>query len=317
MAEHALRQRQIQCHQHGRPQDGVETQDFLAHHVQVGRPELIVIVVGVVAVAQCGDIVAQGVHPHIHGVLGVEGHGNAPLDRGAGHAGVLQALLDEGDHLVLAALGLDELGVLLIELEQTVSILAGLEEVGFLVGIVDLAATLGAFAVHQLAVGPEALAGLAVVAGVLALVDVALLIELGEDLLAGLHVVVVGGADEAVVADVHQLPQIFDGGDDLIHVLLGGHACVGGLVLDLLAVLVGAGQEHDVVALHPLEACQCVAGHGGVAVADVQLVAGIINRCGDVECLVLAHENDSSFLLALTAKNAPALPAVPDKDESV
>ena len=71
------------------------------------------------------------------------------------------------------------------------------------------------------------------------------------------------------------------------------------------------------VALHPLEACQCVAGHGGVAVADVQLVAGIINRCGDVECLVLAHENDSSFLLALTAKNAPALPAVPDKDESV
>ena len=42
-----------------------------------------------------------------------------------------------------------------------------------------------------------------------------------------------------------KLPQVFDGGDDLIHVLLGGHACVGGLVLDLLAVLVGAGQEHD------------------------------------------------------------------------
>ena len=49
---------------------------------------------------------------------------------------------------------------------------------------------------------------------------------------------------------------------------------------------------------------------------ETLLVAGIINRCGDVECLVLAHENDSSFLLALTAKNAPALPAVPDKDES-
>jgi hypothetical protein len=50
-------------------------------------------------------------------------------------------------------------------------------------------------------------------------------------------------------------------------------------------VLVGAGQEHDVVALHPLEACQCVAGHGGVAVADVQLVAGIINRCVDARFL--------------------------------
>ena len=40
-------------------------------------------------------------------------------------------------------------GVHLVELEQTVGVLAGLEEVGFLVGIVDLAAALGAFAVHQ------------------------------------------------------------------------------------------------------------------------------------------------------------------------
>ena len=38
-------------------------------------------------------------------------------------------------------------------------------------------------AVHQLAVGPEALAGLAVVADVLALVDIALLIQLGDCLL--------------------------------------------------------------------------------------------------------------------------------------
>ena len=317
VAEDALGQRQIEGHQHGGPEDGVEAEDLLAHHVQVGRPELVVVAVLLVAVAQRGDIVAQRIDPDVHGVLGVEGDGDAPLDGGAGDAGILQALLDEGDHLVLPALGLDELGVLLVELEQTVGVLAGLEEVGLLVGLVDLAAALGALAVHQLAVGPEALAGLAVVADVLALVDVALLVELGEDLLAGLHVVVVGGADEAVVADVHQLPQVLDGGDDLIDVLLRSHAGVGGLVLNLLAVLVGAGQEHDVAALHPLEACQRVAGHGGVAVADVQLVAGVIDRCGDVECLVLAHENDSSFLLALRTKNAPALPTVPDKDESV
>ncbi len=189
---------------------------------------------------------------------------------------VLQALLDERDHLVLAALGLDELGVLLVELEQAVGVLAGLEEVSFLVGVVDLTAALGALAVHQLlAVGPEALAGLAVVAGVLALVDIALLVQLGEDLLAGLHVVIVGGADEAVVvADIHQLPKVLDGGNDLIDVLFGSDACIGCLVLDLLAVLVGSGQEHDVIALHPLEAGQRVAGHGGVAVADAQLSLG-------------------------------------------
>ena len=289
VAEHPFGQGQIQSHQHGGPQDGVEAQDLLAHHVQVGRPELVVVVIFFVAVAQRGDIVAQGVHPHIHGVLGVEGHRDAPLDRGTGHAGVLQALLDEGDHLVLAALGLDELRVLLVELQQAVRVLAGLEEVGFLVGIVDLTAAVGALAVHQLAVGPEALAGLAVVAGVLALVDVALLIELGEDLLAGLHVVVVGGADEAVVADVQQLPQILDSGYDLVHILLGGHTGIGSLVLNFLAVLISAGQEHDVITLHPLEACQCVAGDSGIAVADVQLVAGVVDGSGNVECLVLTH----------------------------
>ena len=315
VAEHPLGQRQIQSHQHGGPQDGVEAQDLLAHHVQVGGPELVVIVVGLVAVAQGGDIVAQGVHPDVHGVLGVEGDGDAPLDGGAGDAGVLQALLDEGDHLVLAALGLDELGVLLVELQQAVGVLAGLEEVGFLVGVVHLAAAVGALAVHQLAVGPEALAGLAVVADVLALVDVALLVELGEDLLAGLHVVVVGGADEAVVADVQQLPQILDGGHDLVHILLGGHAGVGGLVLDLLAVLVGAGQEHDVIALHALEAGQCVAGHGGVAVADVQLVAGVVDGGRDIKGLVLTH-GFVSLPFSRGNKKAPALPEDPAKDES-
>ena len=54
-------------------------------------------------------------------------------------------------------------------------------------------------------------------------------------------------------------------------------------------MLIGAGQEHDFLALHPLEAGQRVAGHGGVAVADVQLVAGVVDGSGNVECLVLTH----------------------------
>ena len=86
---------------------------------------------------------------------------------------------------------------------------------------------------------------------ILALVDVALLVHLLEDLLDGGHVVVVGGADEAVVGDVHQLPQVQDAPGalhDAVHKLLGGDAGLLGLVLDLLAVLVGAGQEHDLAA---------------------------------------------------------------------
>ena len=44
-----------------------------------------------------------------------------------------------------------------------------------------------------------------------------------------------------------------------------------------------------VVPLLALEAGQRVAGHGGVAVADVQLVAGVVDGGGDVKFLALRH----------------------------
>ena len=40
MGEDALRRRDAGAHQEGRPVDGVEAQDVLADHVQVGRPVL-------------------------------------------------------------------------------------------------------------------------------------------------------------------------------------------------------------------------------------------------------------------------------------
>ena len=117
--------------------------------------------------------------------------------------------------------------------------------------------------------------------------------------------VVVGGTDEAVVADIQQLPQILDGSDDLVHILLGLDAGVSGLVLDLLAVLVGAGQEHHIIPLHPLEAGQCVTGHGGVAVANVQLVAGVVDGGGDVELFLFRHDCILPFPLRPSARLQP------------
>ena len=108
--------------------------------------------------------------------------------------------------------------------------------------------------------------------------------------------VVVGGADEAVVGDVHQLPQVHDAPvalHDAVHKLLGGDAGLLGLVLDLLAVLVGAGEEHDVIALQPLIAGHGVGGHGAVGVADVQLVAGIVDRGGDIKSLAFHIQSSS------------------------
>ncbi len=153
----------------------------------------------------------------------------------------------------------------------------------------DGAAAVGAHAVLQLALGPEALAGGAVLALVGALVDVALFVHLLEDALDGGHVIVVGGADEAVVGNVHQLPQVLHAvlaDDDPVHELLGRDAGGLGLLLDLLAVLVGAGEEHHVIALQALVAGDGVGGHGAVGVADVQIVRGVVNGGGDIKGLL-------------------------------
>ena len=275
VAVHLLGQGQAQGHEDGGPDDGVEAHDLLAHKVHVGGPELLKVVVAVVAVAQGVDVVGQGVDPHIHHVAGVEVHRHAPGEGGAGDAQILQAGLDEVvHHLIDPAAGLQEVGVLQ-QMPDAVGVLGQAEEVGLLLGIHHVPAAVGALAVLELGLRPEGFAGLAILAHIFALVDVPLLIELLEDLLHGLHVVVVGGADEPVVGDVHQLPQVEHAPGalhDVVDKLLGGYAGLLGLVLDLLAVLVGAGEEHDLTAPQALVAGHGVGGHGAVGVADVQFV---------------------------------------------
>ena len=290
VAEDVVGQGQAQAHQHGGPDDGMEADDLLAHKVVVRGPVVVVVVVLVVVVAQGGDVVGQGVHPHIHHVAGVKVHRHPPGEGGAGDAQILQPGLDEVvHHLVDPGAGLEEVGVFQQVLDL-VGVLGQAEEVGLLLGVLDGPAAVGALAVHQLGLRPEGLAGLAVLAHVLALVDVPVFVHLFEDLLDGGHVVVVGGADEPVVGDVHQLPQVLHPllpGDDAVHERLGGDAGLLGLVLNLLAVLVGAGEEHHVVALEPLVPGHGVGGHGAVGVADVELVRGVVDGGGDIELLFL------------------------------
>jgi len=264
----------------------VEADDLLAHDVIVRGPVLVVIVVLIVAEAQGGAVVEQGVHPHIDHMARVKVHGNAPGEAGAADAQILKTGLNEViHHLVHAAAGLEEVRILQ-QVLHPVCVFAQAEEVCLLLGVVDLPAAVGALAVHQLALGPEGLAGGAVFALVGALVDVALVVHLLENLLDALHMVVVGGADEPVVGDVHQLPQVLHAPVslyDVVHELLGSDAGLPGLGLDLLAVLVRAGEEHDVLAPQAVIPGQRVRGHRTVGVADVELVRGIVDGRCDIE----------------------------------
>ena len=191
--------------------------------------------------------------------------------------------------------------------DEPVLILAHAEEVALLARRLGGAAAVRAeVALLELRGRPEGLAFGAVLALVGTFVDVALLVELFEDLLHGLDVALVGGADEVVVLDVHQLPQILGGGDDLIDKLLGRLAGLRGLALDLLAVLVRAGEEIGVVAKLLFEARHRVRGHGGVGVADVHVAAGVVDGRGDVERALFLHEISLLHSLRAAKRKRPS-----------
>ena len=112
--------------------------------------------------------------------------------------------------------------------------------------------------------------------------------------------VVIRGADEAVIGNVHQLPQITDATGTVhnaVHKLLRRHTGLIGLLLDLLAVLIRAGEKHNVLALQAVIAGNRIRGHRAVGVADVQLIGGVIDRCCDIE-RIFSHSCIPRFYLA-------------------
>ena len=275
VAVDVLGKRHAHAHEHGRPDDRMEADDLLADKMNICRPVFVVIVIFFVHEAERRGVVEQGVDPDIDDVARIKVDRHAPGEAGAGDAQILQTRIDEVvDHLVDAGLRLQEVSRRQ-KLAHTSGIFGKTEEIRFLRRVVDLAAAVGAFAVLQLTLGPEALAGGAVFALVFALIDIAVFIHLAEDLLNGLHMIIVRRADKAVVGDVHELPQIENAlrpGDNIVDELLRRDARGPGLVLNFLAMLVRAGQEHDVVALQALVARHGVGRNGAVGVADVQLI---------------------------------------------
>ncbi len=120
-------------------------------------------------------------------------------------------------------------------------------------------------------------------AGVLAQIDVALVPDLGEDLLHPLDVHVVGGANERVVLDVQDAPELLEVLDHGVGELFRRQPLLGGAALDLLAVLVGPGQEQHPEAPQLLVALDDVGQDGGVGMADVRDIVHVVDRGGQVK----------------------------------
>ena len=130
--------RQPRAHQERRPIDGVEAQDVLADHVQVGRPEGRVFTAIGFRKTDAGDVVGQGVQPHVHDVIFVARHRHPPFEGGAGNREVLKPTGNEADDFVAARLGEDEIRVGVVEFQQSVLPRRKPEEIAWLLHPFDL-----------------------------------------------------------------------------------------------------------------------------------------------------------------------------------
>ena len=223
MSEHLLRQRLSQCHQEDRPVDRMEADDILADQMQVGRPQFPVLltVLPVRIESNTGNIIRQGIHPHIDHMFIVEIYRNSPLIGCPGHAQVLQARKQEViHHLVLAGYRLNEFRMCVYMLDQLVRIFAHLEEIGFFLSRFHFSAAIRALAVHQLGFCPERFTRCAVHAFVIAFVNISLVIQLPEDLLYLSLMIVIRRTDKFIIGSIQRITDPADLTRHMIHKLL-------------------------------------------------------------------------------------------------
>ena len=283
----------------------MEAQDVLADEVEalgtVARPVLLILRT-VVGIAERGDVVRERVDPDVEHVVRPLRDRDPPLHAGAAHAEVLEPLVDDAEDLVAPRFGIDakpaRRGALRDRLAQPALVGGETEEEVLLLGPLARALVDGAQVARllQLVLVLEGLAPRAVPPGVRALVDrIAAVGALRLDqpapqLQHAAHVQVLRGADEAVVADIEPVPELAEDGRDLIAVLLGGNALLAGDPLDVLAVLVGAGEEECVLALQPPGPGQRIGRDRRVRVPHVGNVVDVVDRCREKPGPALGHE---------------------------
>jgi hypothetical protein len=279
------------AHQEGRPVDRVEADDVLADQVQVGRPELRHLG-GFVGIAEAGEVVGQRVDPHVHHVVLAAGHLDAPVEAGAADREVAQPALDEAPDLVQAARRAHEVGIVAVEREQRLLVLRQAEEPGFLDRPFDRRALrrelFAPLALRQLALVVIGLVAHRVPALVAVEVEVAVRLHRPPDRLARAVVLVLGGAEEAVVGNSRRSNRARKW-FDISSPVARGDAQLARLLRHLEPVLVGPGLEAHLAAHQPLEAGDDVGRDRLVGMADVRLAVGIMDRGGDV--VGLSHAN--------------------------
>ena len=280
---------QPQRHEHYGPNNGVEPYYLLAHDMHVRGPEFAVKLIVFGTVAYRGKVIDERIDPDVDHVALIKGHGHAPLEGAPCDAEILAAGEQEVvEHFVGSRNGLYEIGVFADVFDKLRRVLRYAEEIGLLLGKLGLPAAVGADAARllELGLGPERLALGAVMALIFGLVYIALIVELLEHALHAFHVMLIGGADKAVVGNIHELPELFEAAGDHIGIFLGGLASLRGVAFYFLTVLIRSGQEKHIMPRHSLVAGERIGIDRAVSMPDVRVGARVIDGGRDIILLV-------------------------------
>ncbi len=231
----------------------------------------------------------------------IKRHLNTPIKRGAGNAQILQALLHKVNHLVAAAFRLDKIWVGLNKLQPAVGIFAHFEEVAFLLRHLHRPATIRAnVPLRQLMLREKGFTGRAIPTGILGFINIPLVINLLEQTLYHLLMPLFRGADKIAVVNIQKLPKLLNTIHNAIHKSQRFLPSLGGPLLNFQAVLVGTRQKVRVKAPLALVARHRVGSYCSISMADMQLIAGIINRRGDIKSRLFCHHSFPHYSLYIT-----------------
>ena len=282
MRRNPLRQRQSRRHQKRRPVHTVKAHNLFSDHVYVRRPVAFKLCCVLRPVPERRHIIRQRIQPHINHVLRIVRHRDAPSKRAAADRKIAQPAAHKRQHLVPPRLRANKIRLLRVQLNQPLLKCRQLEKIILFLHRLRRPPALRArrsrphrihiqFVIH------------AILASVMALVDVA---RVRNPLPQRLHAALVplrSRADKVVVREPHAVPQRAKFSRHFVGKLLRSRARRLRRPLNLLSMLVGSRQEPRVVAEHPMPPRNRVAGYRGVRMPDVRPRIDVINRSRDVK----------------------------------
>ena len=109
--------------------------------------------------------------------------------------------------------------------------------------------------------------------------------QFGEDFLHAFFMVFVSGANKTIVLDIKSFPQLLDANDHAIDEILRSFAHFFGFALELLPVFISACEEIGIEALRFFIAGEGIGEDGGIGIAHVEVIAGVVDGGGYIKIL--------------------------------